>query len=426
MGLTASQEYALAQIEDGENVFLTGEAGTGKSYVIKEFMKATDKNVLLCAPTGIAAIQIGGETLHRAFGIPVHPLGPDEKTYPSEVIKNTDVLIIDEISMVRFDVFSYVSRTLLKLKKQVQLIVVGDFFQLPPVVTAKDSEILKKLWDGKLLFGFSGGFAFEANEWNIWNFKTVWLTEILRQEDEAYVGLLNHVRMGNRLALNYFNAYCSTNGISDKGIYLCGLNKTATELNDSKLNALEGKAKIYKGVTLGNFGDKPAPEELQLKVGARVMSLLNSHDKSEPYKNGSLGTVVALESNAVIVQFDEFEKQSLIGENEWLNIEYTVVKDGKGKKKLSTKTIGTYRQIPLRIAYAITIHKSQGQTFNDVNLDPYSFTHGQLYVALSRCRRLKDLHLTRLIQENWLIIDKSVQDFYSLIIARERQNGGIV
>jgi len=422
MGLTKSQAEALEILNSGQNVFLTGEAGTGKSFVIREFMKNSDKNILLCASTGIAAIQIGGETLHRVFKIPVRPLSCGEKGYPTDVVKNTDILIIDEISMVRFDVFSFISQTLIKLKKKIQLIVVGDFFQLPPVITDKDRAALHSLWDDKLLFGFNTGFAFESNDWNLWNFKTIWLTEIMRQDDEIYAGLLNQIRIGNHSAIKHFNAYC-WNDPSDKGIYVCGLNRTADSINSTKMEELTTESKKYIAEINGKFKERPVPEELELKVGAKVMSLINYGDGAIKVRNGSIGIVESLNKDSVDVRFDELGGKVVnFAPYMWENYEYVVQAESNGKKKVTTKKIGDYRQIPLKIAYAITIHKSQGQTFDEINLDPFSFTHGQLYVALSRGRRLKGLHLTKMIRDEWLILDPSVKKFYELALMKDEND----
>ena len=418
MKLTESQKFALDYMLTGDNIFLTGRAGTGKTVLIKEFIKQSNKNVILCAPTGIAALNIGGETLHHVFKIPVRPLSEHERLKrPTNVISLADVIIIDEISMVRPDIFVYVSNTLLRLKRQPQLIVVGDFYQLPPVLSDRDKETLMGLW------GFDTPdkvptFAFQTLSWRLWNFKPIVLEEVVRQDNELYIGLLNFLRVGDKRVLQYFNHYCNT-PLEPDAIYLCGLNKIANQRNEEKLAELSTEEHIFTGHVIGDMGkgEKPAPETLKLKVGAKVMSLINGEDTStsKRFQNGSLGEVIEIQDKYIKVKFNSLEAPVLVGKYQWDNIEYSVDVDANGNKHLSQTIIGSYTQFPLRLAYAITIHKSQGQTFDNINLDPFTFSHGQLYVALSRGRDLSKIHLTKLIKDEFLIVDNAVNDYYKFV-----------
>lgn len=438
--LNASQKKALRILESGKNVFLTGEAGTGKSFVLNHFISRNQhKNIIVTAPTGIAAINVHGSTLHRTFGIPIdlnelHPHKYPQKT--SEAIQKADIIIIDEISMCRFDCFEYVARYIRKSEEDAQerenqnalkrkrnttprqlppkqVIVVGDFFQLPPVISDKDRPVLVELWEGKgidkIYDGF--GFAFIAPSWKKFNFTTVILTEQMRQKDNSdFITNLNLIRKGDKTALEWFNFHA--NPIEQKGsIYLCPNNKQANEINQQASSKLKGNPQYYHAQITGSVSesDKPTSNTLELKVGMQVMSLVNDPDNR--YQNGTLGIIKALNQDSVLVDFSGGNAIELT-KYTWEVVEYRVEKHGN-ESKIKKEIVGTFCQIPLKIAYAITIHKSQGQTYDSANILPDCFSPGQLYVALSRLKSIDKLHLIKPIKEEYLSTSAEVISFYN-------------
>lgn len=427
--LNKGQVKAMKVLKSGKNVFLSGEAGTGKSYVLNQFIKESrKKNILVCAPTGIAAINVHGSTLHRVFKVPIEPISPWKNPIKtSDAIQEADIIIIDEISMCRFDCFEYVAKAIRLAEREMQskinkkaavmgvtpnktatkqLIVVGDFFQLPPVITEKDRTVLEKYWGKE--FNVGDGFAFQAPMWNDFDFVTIVLDEVMRQKNLDFVTNLNKVRCGDGTALAWFNEKAAKQ--KQKGIYLCTTNKAAASLNAVEAGRLKGKSKIYRASISGTVtpSDKMTDDELELKVGMQVMSLVN--DPNNRYQNGSIGTVKSLGVRSATVQFDELVEMEPF---RWEIIDYKIIEtEDKSKNKVEKVVTGSFEQIPLKIAYAITIHKSQGQTYDAANVEPACFAPGQLYVALSRIKTVKKLHLEAKIKPQNLITSQIVLNFY--------------
>lgn len=411
MNLTQSQIEALETLESGQNVFLTGEAGTGKSFLLNHFVtKLKGKNVLLTAPTGIAALKIGGVTLHRTFKLGTDVLSladePVEASIP-EVVKEADVLIIDEISMCRLDVFEKVLKSVkLAGKRSIQIILVGDFLQLPPVLVDKEAEVYEH-------FHGKGLFAFESKMWKQFNFVTKQLTEVVRQQgDLDFIDNLNKARRGDVSCIDYFNNLENTK--SEDVIEVCSTNREANRINDFAMRKLAGITETYfsstkileSGYSISQ-NDKMVEDEISLKVGAKVMLAVNLADDN--IYNGSIGEVKAMYSDSVVVDFDGKEVE--IHKHEWTIQTYDVA-IVKGKKKSVLIDIAKFKQIPLKIAFAITIHKSQGQTFDQAVIHPNAWMTGQLYVALSRVSKADGLYLSKKIKSEYLIADKTVLDFY--------------
>ena len=411
--LNEEQKKAFQVLLAGGNVFLTGEAGTGKSFLLNVFLdRMQGKNVLVCAPTGIAALQIGGATIHSVFKIKPQPFLPGQ---PLRGIKNTvkaaDVIVIDEVSMCRFDLFDYLCRYIQKAEqlsqKHKQVIVVGDFSQLPPVV-AKDREVLEEGWKEQI-GNISSGYAFLAPGWAQMHFTPVVLRQVMRQKGDAlFLDHLNKIRAGDESAISWFNGNISKE--EQPGIYMSALNRLVDQRNEQQMAGLHTEKKTYEGSN-ENFKDSlPTKQSLVLCEGARVMSLLN--DPGGDYRNGSLGIVEKLKKNSVMVKFDHGGTVE-VGPYTWEDIEYQVVADEKtGVPSLKQVVTGKFTQLPLRVAFAVTIHKSQGQTYDSVNLDPYCFDVGQLYVALSRVPGADRLHLEKAIKKQDLRVSQEVQRFY--------------
>ncbi len=424
--LREGQKKALEILESGENVFLTGEAGTGKSYVLNEFLhRNSDKNIIVCAFTGIAAINVGGSTLHRVFKAPIGAIKPgDYNKNPSDVVVKADTVIIDEISMCRIDLFEYVIRTIRQAEKErqvvedvnameagripdlirrKQIIVVGDFYQLSPVIGSRDEAAFYSFWDQDKI---CDGFAFASPLWDELGFKNVVLKEVIRQSgDLEYIENLNKIRIGDTSGASWFNEHVSRTPQKD-AIYLCGTNATANAINDRESDALPGEPVEYVARSSGtvNDGDKMTNDVLSLKVGMQVMTLVN--EMNNQYQNGSIGRIVAMFDDHVNIKLNNGKTVSVV-RYEWEINGFEV-----HGKKIEKIVLGNFKQLPLKVAYAITIHKSQGQTYSNVNILPECFASGQLYVALSRAKSSAGMSFEHIITPGSLRTNPHVKRFY--------------
>ncbi|WP_408069377.1 ATP-dependent RecD-like DNA helicase [Butyrivibrio sp. JL13D10] len=414
--LTLDQERALKIMRSGRNIFLSGAAGTGKSYLISKFIKENrDKNVVVCAPTGVAAVNVRGTTLHRLFWIPkgVLLIG-DYNTNPRHVLEKADIIIIDEISMCRIDIFEYVIRTIqnIVVRKQLsedkshikkQIIVSGDFYQLPPIASGEDKEKFTYIWGLERAEDY---FAFNSSLWYELEFVNIILKTPVRQnEDMEYIENLNKIRIGDVSGIKWFNTHIQREPIHD-AVFICGRNDRAKEINDSKIESVDGESRTYTANVKGQVNVKEIPVEIDitLKIGMRVMLMINSHNGD--YQNGSIGYVTGMEENRIDIELGD-NRIVTITRFEWEVFDYETVDDRVEKVR-----IGCFRQFPIKPAYAITIHKSQGQTFSAVNVSPECFDKGQLYVALSRVERADQMSLARDIDEIYLRTSEVVRDFY--------------
>ncbi|MEE1071872.1 MAG: DEAD/DEAH box helicase [Cellulosilyticum sp.] len=413
--LNNEQQYALDCILSGENVFLTGNAGTGKSFVISEAidMLEGNKNVMVCAPTGIAALNINGATIHRAFRVPIGPLTVEPISVSKELL-NTDVVIIDEVSMCRADLFRFISRQIREASKmrvsmatpkaEIQVVVVGDFFQLPPVINGREKEVLQSYYGEA-----SSYYAFKSIYWKEFNFTNIVLHQVIRQSDVDICTALDKVRYGDITGASYFNLYSSKKSI-ENAIYLCGTNKAADEYNSVQFNKINSEAVSFEASQSGEVkeSDKCVPDIIELKVGARVILMANCCGRF----NGEMGTILEINKDSASVKVSmDLGGEAIITPNTWEIIGYS-----SSKGKLHKKVIGKYTQIPLRIGYAITIHKSQGQTYEAININPYSWEYGQLYVGLSRAKSIYNMHLTQPIKNSYLKAAPDVLSFYNRIL----------
>lgn len=411
--LTEEQQAAYDMLESGRNVFLTGKAGTGKSHLTRYFIRRMEqkrKNILVCAPTGIAALNIGGTTLHRTFAAPTRLISPYEQCKSKEcqkVIDKADIILIDEISMCRVDLFDFVVNSILasheRTGKKIQLVVIGDFFQLPPVLRNEDKQDYVKMYGHKL-------YAFESEKWQRMAFQCIELREVIRQKDHNLATALNNIRLGipdfTLLSKRLFS------DDDPEAITICGLNKEALSINQQRLAELKGRSQQYIACAWG-WDDTvvPVDKSIELKKDARIILVAN--DREGRWVNGSLATVTKLLQDSIVVRLDngtvhEVERYT------WEIKEYHVHKRHDGTYYIDTDIVGQFTQLPIKLAYAITIHRSQGQTYDKVNIHPDGiFAEGMLYVALSRCRSLEGMRIVGQLRPNQIIISQSVRNFYT-------------
>jgi hypothetical protein len=408
---------ALEVIEGGhEHVFVTGRAGTGKSTLLHLLVEETHRRVAVVAPTGLAAINVGGQTIHSFFRLPPRFVDVRElqALRHTGVMKAIDLLVIDEVSMVRADLMDGID-TMLRLNRRsdepfggVQLAMFGDLWQLPPVVREPE---LKEYFEA----AHGGPWFFQAHVWQQCSGRSVELGRIYRQQDDpGFMRILQAVRDGepdDEILGELNDRVRPKRGLDDVDSYivLTGTNAAAARENGRRLSELPGKVVNYAAEVTGRFdpGAFPTEPDLLLKVGARVMFLRN--DPEQRWVNGSFGTVVELGDEGPMVQLADGTAH-LVKKTAWENITYQYDRPGR---QITREVVGSYRQLPLRLGWAITIHKSQGQTFDRVYVDLAggAFSHGQVYVALSRCRSLAGLALARPLRASDVLLDFSVGDY---------------
>lgn len=419
--LNDEQVAVFNQMINGTNVFLTGNAGTGKSYVVKVFdmwCENNNVNLVKTAPTGISAYEIGGATLHQQFHLKVGLDFDKQTNYPRE-LDNVDALLIDEISMVRIDTFDRVMQILTlanvnrkrKGMRDIQLILVGDFFQLPPVITKDERPFLNEHYG----MDIKDGYCFQSKFWSMWDVQLFNLTKVMRQEDVAFCEALDKCKRGDNSFVQYIRKNCAKEEIPN-GIWVCGKNATVAEKNAEELAKLSGKSYIAEAEYYGSatIYDKLCDDIFEYKIGARVV--MTSNDiASCLYQNGTLGNIVGVSKDMIRVRFDN-GKTGLVGRQKISKYEYQYEAPKRGinsqNGKLKQKEIGYVMQFPMRLGYAVTIHKSQGQTYDAMNLNPEIFSKGQLYVALSRCKNIKNLYVRGFISNRMIMTSDDVISYY--------------
>jgi ATP-dependent exoDNAse (exonuclease V) alpha subunit len=417
--LSEEFESIVEQLENTKDHFyITGKAGSGKSTLLAYFRSITQKNTAVLAPTGVAAIRVKGQTIHSFFGFPPKVIQTRhiKKVRQIELLQNLETLIIDEISMVRADVFDAIDYSLRVHRKKltqpfggVQVIVFGDLFQLPPVVNMDESSLLERIYP-------SGQFFFHSNIFQDAQFKTLELQSIYRQKDDHFIYLLNAVRDGSitHSQIDNLNDSLVDNFEMDEGkIILTTTNARASGINQNYLKQLSSEEFSYRAQATGQFYKElfPTDEVLKLKKGAQVIMIKNDPEKR--WVNGSIGTIHDIAEKKIKVKINH--KIYEVKKEKWDRIQYSYDDD---QQEVLENVTGSFKQYPMRLAWAITIHKSQGQTFEKVIIDMSqgSFAPGQLYVALSRCISLEGIELLRPLKKSDVIVNKQLIGFQDRLI----------
>ncbi|MCX7552228.1 helix-turn-helix domain-containing protein [Xanthomarina sp. F2636L] len=420
-------DLAWAFINDtSRNVFLTGKAGTGKTTFLHKLKNESYKRLIVVAPTGVAAINAKGVTIHSFFQMPFGPLIPGQEHVQNnnfnrkfsktkiDIIKSLDLLIIDEVSMVRADLLDGIDQVLKRYRKNakafggVQVLMIGDLQQLSPVIKDHEWNLLKSY--------YKTGYFFSSQVFQSCEALTIELKHIYRQDNEEFIQILNEVRnnaltqsSADELNKRYIKDFKPNP--SEGYIYLTTHNRKAEQVNLEELKLLPSKLFSYKAEIGGKFPEHAFPNDelLELKVGAQVMFNKNDSSIEKRYFNGKIGKVIKLNKDEVVIRCPEDDFDITTSSEVWENITYTVDKESKAIKE---DKIGFFKQIPLRLAWAITIHKSQGLTFEKAIIDSQgAFAHGQTYVALSRCKSLEGLILKNKIDSSQIINDNHITSF---------------
>lgn len=437
--ISAEANYVLRFInQTNRSVFLTGKAGTGKTTLLKEIIKSTHKNTVVVAPTGIAALNAGGVTIHSMFQLPFGGFIPANNVenqvteaikfeskdtlrrhfrmsaVKKSVITNMELLIIDEVSMLRSDLLDAIDFMLQSVRKKkqsfggVQVLFIGDLLQLPPVIRDEEWRTLRNYYRGK--FFFHSHVIVQNPPLYIE------LSKIFRQTDAIFIDLLNNLR-NNRITqenISFLNQYVQPNfdlKTNEGFITLTTHNNKADTINTQSLLDLKGNSRKYKAQVIDDFPDKifPVDEYLELKIGAQVMFIKNDLSLEKNYFNGKMGVIKSLSDQEILVHFPEENKTIEVERYEWQNIRYNV---NANTKEIEEEVLGTFTHYPIKLAWAITVHKSQGLTFDKAALDVSQvFLPGQAYVALSRLRSLNGLILLSPLRMNGISNDDDVMDY---------------
>lgn len=421
------QTIAYDSIMAGNNVHLGGLGGCGKSFVLNVLREELGDRAVFLAPTGIAALNISGATIHSTFSLPLGVCNKFVRNKVSDKLKELfqddmiKTIFIDEISMVRADMFAAIDQLLRLVKRKnipfggIQLVVVGDFGQLSPVLKSYggEAEAFREEFDSE--------FCFTTEAWSGANMQHIELTEIIRQSDEKMISHLQKIHSkldGYQDSLKYFNENCLLSNKIESGVdfddieesatFLTTTNKDAEIINEESYSNLDGEERLYKGKVYGSFRERPAPEFLNLKIGTKVMITANAQLDKGDYRNGEVGYVSDMTKDCIDVMISE-EKTHRVKIHTWVEYEYKRGESGS----LEMKEKSRYVQFPIKYGYAITIHKSQGCTLDKAIINiPRAFAHGQTYVALSRVKTIEGITLVDKIAPSDIIFSKDVRDFY--------------
>ena len=415
------------------SLFLTGKAGTGKSTFLRHVAETTKKKYVILAPTGIAAINAGGQTLHSFFKLPFHPLLPNDSRYnirnirktlkysgiTTKLLRELELIIIDEISMVRADIIDFIDKVLRIYCHNMrepfggkQLLLVGDIFQLEPVIKEDEWRLMQPF--------YASAYFFAAKVWQEMNLVSIELRKVYRQSDGRFIALLDRIRQNeatdaDMTAINervVIDSQPTKQDSQSLPITLATRRDTVDYINEQNLSELEGESSVFHGRIKGEFPETtlPAPMELEIKPGAQVIFIKN--DKERRWVNGTLGMVIYIdEEEGIITVVDEDGHEHDVEREVWENMRYTF---NEKEQKIEEELLGTFVQFPLRLAWAITVHKSQGLTFRRVKIDfsgGGAFAGGQTYVALSRCTSLEGITLEEPIRRSDIFVRAEVVAF---------------
>ena len=416
--LNGDFKYALDVLEKTDkSLFITGKAGTGKSTLLNLFRQTTRKKIVVCAPTGIAALNVKGQTIHSLFGFPPRfILSKDiKKSGKRKWFKKINVLVIDEISMVRADLLDAIDRSLRMNRENpmpfggVQMVFIGDLFQLPPIVASAEEKRIFEM-------AYESPYFFSANVMREVEIEMLELRKVYRQENRHFLRLLDMVRLNQvdwedleDLNVRYLPLF----DLPGNYVTLSPRNATVNRINKRELANLETEEFSFSATITGTFDPRLYPTEklLRLKKGAQVMFIKNDPDGQ--FVNGTIGKIIDISNNKIKILSDEGGKTKEIDASkmDWEIIKY---KPGKTDNEIESEVVGTFNQYPLKLAWAVTIHKSQGKTFDKVIIDmgKGAFESGQTYVALSRCRTLEGIVLKQKLQHRDIMIDNRVVEFY--------------
>lgn len=413
-----------------QSVFLTGKAGTGKSTFLKYICENTKKKHVVLAPTGIAAINAGGSTLHSFFKLPFYPLLPDDPNFSLQggriheflkyrsahrkLLKEIELVIIDEISMVRADIIDFVDKILRIYSHNMrepfggkQLLLVGDVFQLEPVIKNDERDILNRF--------YTSPFFFSARVFNEIDLVSIELKKVYRQTDKVFVNVLDHIRTNTTGAsdLQLLNTRYNTSieqSEEDMYITLATRRDNVDFINEKRLADLPGDAVVFKGEITGDFPESslPTQKDLELKVGAQIIFIKNDYERR--WVNGTIGVISGIDQEGTIYVTTDTGKECDVNKDSWRNIRYVY---NEKEKKIEEEELGVFQQYPIRLAWAITVHKSQGLTFSRVVVDFSGgvFAGGQAYVALSRCTSLEGIQLKKMISRGDIFVRQDIVDF---------------
>jgi ATP-dependent exoDNAse (exonuclease V) alpha subunit len=405
-------QAAIQAINDGQNVFVTGAAGTGKSTLLQHLRSTTSKQCVVLAPTGVAALNVGGQTIHSFFNFKPRYLDPIAlKPFTSEFLHNLEVLIIDEVSMVRADVMDAIDIMLRGSRSSdapfggVQVVPFGDLYQIPPVVDSDELEAYFKERHG-------GPYFFQADVFTRFQPKRITLVKNYRQKDADFLDLLWRIRTGetDTQTLSKLNERYIRNisPFDDSHVYLTATNKAACERNNVFLNNIASRKFTYAARIEGSVSSSSFPTEslLELKTGAKVMMVKN--DLRGRWVNGTVGRIAMLDDDLIQVDIDG--SRYTVEREQWENVRYVY---NRRENRVVQDVVGVFEQYPMRLAWAITIHKSQGHTLERVCIDlgRGAFAHGQTYVALSRCTSLDGILLRRPIKASDIILDPRILEY---------------
>lgn len=416
--LDETQACLFHEIENTTNsFFIQGQAGTGKSTFIRYLQTNSKKKVRIACPTALAALHIGGVTLHSLFQLPLKDFFIPEdltlKRKTAAILRKTDILVIDEASMIRPDILDAIQYLCREARGNllpfggIQIILIGDLCQLPPVIKTNTYPIFRAR------YGFEEAYFFDAPAFKNNHFKTVIFTKVYRQNDEnllSHLIDLRHNRKGCETVSFFNKASIKNDADRATAVTITPYKSTAEQINQTRLNALTGESKTYEAQISGQFTqmiETPAPRLLTLKEGALVI-----FNKNNPpfWINGSTGTVLQLSDDLIFVQLTQNNKLVIVKRETWETFSYEYLKE---TDEVIEKLTGTFTQFPLQLGYALTIHKAQGKTLDKVIIDMNrgAFAHGQLYVALSRTRTYADMHLTNRLTQADIIINPRVLSF---------------